>query len=252
MKEKKDSRLRLFKNVCNRFVLAFSNTWLWFVCTLCALGLVVEAEFLAPTFTSGKWWTVLYPVLSSVLVGALVSFLFYFLVVVVPERRRKQLIKNNLRDMYLYLKRNIVREILHASKKGGRDDIQSDEATVQRLMDVRAFRDAFKDGREANEGWYAFVNQMGPDSLQYQEIILNLQILRRQIDYTLHNYPIVGDRLFGLMKDLEEILFRIERTAPDYEGVKSFCRFLWATFAGSSFSAGKTEYDPIEKMIAEM
>jgi hypothetical protein len=45
---------------------------------------------------------------ASVATGLLVSFLVYWLVEVLPERRRRRLLKDNLRYIYRDLKRDIL------------------------------------------------------------------------------------------------------------------------------------------------
>ena len=192
----------------------------------------------------------------ALLAGGVVSFLFYFLMVFVPERRRRAIIKRNLTNNYLYLKKNIAHQIFWASVKGGRDDLRealfAGTEAVESLMKVGSFRRLFEGGKEADEGWYAFENQMGPDSLEYREIILNLQIFQKQIDFVLHNYSGVDGRLFDLMKNLEIVLHRIDHTYPDYDGIKPLCSFLWTIFSGWDFAVGYRDYDPIEKMISDM
>ena len=55
-------------------------------------------------------------------------------------------------------------------------------------MDVENFKAAFAQGSEANEGFYAFENQMSDETPEFREIVLNLQMLSKQIEFVLHNY----------------------------------------------------------------
>ena len=68
------------------------------------------------------WWPDFFAVASNLLLGALVSFLFYYLVVFIPERQKRCIIKANLKTVYRNVKEDILWEIIQASIKGGRKD----------------------------------------------------------------------------------------------------------------------------------
>ena len=57
-------------------------------------------------------------------------------------------------------------------------------------MEVDEFRAKFAHGREADEGFYAFENQMSGETHEFREIILSFRVLSKQIEYVLHNYGI--------------------------------------------------------------
>ena len=57
-----------------------------------------------------EWWPFFYEIAAPILVGLLVSCIFYFSVVIVPEDKKRRVIKNNLRQLYTDIKRDILYE----------------------------------------------------------------------------------------------------------------------------------------------
>lgn len=214
--------------------------------------------FLAIHFTFGLvlkeywWWADLFGVLANILTGGIISFLFYFLVVFIPESRKKTVIKNNLNKMYRITKKDILLQIIFASIKGGRNDLTTNDDEVDKLMNAEAFKATFAHGREANEGFYAFKNQMSEETNEFREIILNMQILYKQIEYVLHNYTIEDQNVFDFFKRLEAFLLMIQSLKPGYDESESLCNFIWEIFAGFNFIEGYRGYDIIEKMIQDI
>ncbi|RUO97683.1 hypothetical protein [Hyphomicrobium sp.] len=198
------------------------------------------------------WWPDSFAFLTNLLAGGLVSFFFYWLVVYVPEMRRKKIIKTNLLRMYRDVKWDIILNVVHASQKGGRNDLSSDVDTIDRLMKTAAFRAAFRDGAEAHEGFYAFENQMSDRTPEFDAIVANLRLLARQIEFMLQTYTIEDQELFDAFKRLEGLLMTLERSGPGYDEAKGLCRFIYDIFAGWSFITGDTGDDLIEKRIQEI
>ena len=165
-------------------------------------------------------------------------------------------IKVNLKQQYADVKKAILHEVISASRKGGRTDLMIvDSYTIERLLTTDGFREAFEGGKEGHGGFYAFRNYMSEgDVPEYQEIIINLQILSKQIDYVLHNYPIKDGNIFGFFKRLEGLLIRLENRSTGYyedeEGMLS--SFIWEVFSGYSIIEGYRGYDIVEKMIEEI
>ncbi|MGN6771206.1 MAG: hypothetical protein ACTHJQ_15375, partial [Rhizobiaceae bacterium] len=110
----------------------------------------------------------------------------------------------------------------------------------------------FDGGREADEGFYAFENQMSYDTPEFQQIHLSLEMLAKQIAFVLHNYTMDDQKLFDLFKRLELMLLSLRRSTPGYDESKQLCRFVYEIFAGWSFVEGYRGYDPIAKMIADI
>ena len=233
-----------------------SRVLFWFLVNLLIFILVVTNNFLHVVYTETGFWTAFYDISSSFLIGGLISFLFYFLVIHIPERKKRRIIKVNLKQQYANVKEAILHEIISASQKGGRTDLMIvDSCTIKRLLTTDGFREAFEGGKEGHEGFYAFRNYMSKEDVpEYREIIINLQVLSKEIDYVLHNCPIKDEKIFGFFKRLQGLLILLENRSTglyqDEEGMLS--SFIWPVFSGYSIIEGDLGYDFVEKMIEEI
>lgn len=234
-------------------ILKFSLSILfWFFVVLISFCSILTYHFADFDLTERGWWDDFYGTSSSLLAGALISFLFYFLVVYIPERRQRIIIKDNFKALYKQIKEDILYEIIFASQKGGRKDIQANNETVEKLMTIEGFRLAFEGGRESDEGFYAFRNYISDDVPEFREIILHLKTLSKQIDYILHKYPLTDSKVFAFFKRLEIFLIGIEVKGPGYEEEKALSSFIWEIFAGQNFISGDLGYDVVEEMIEKI
>ena len=227
-----------------------------FLLNLLFFILVVTNNFLHVAYTETECWAAFYNISSSFLIGGLISFLFYFLVVYIPERKKRRIIKINLKQQYANVKEAILHQIIYASQKGGRTDLMIvDSRTIKRLLTIDGFREVFEGGKEGHEGFYAFRNYISQgDVPEYREIIINLQVLSKEIDYVLHNYPIKDEKIFGFFKHLQGLLIRLEnRSTGLYQDEEEMLSsFIWPVFSGYSIIEGDMGYDFVEKMIEEI
>lgn len=220
----------------------------WFTFNVVALTAVLAAHF-ALGLSSIKWWPDVFAVSTNLLAGGLVSFLFYYLVVYLPETRNKSIIKSNLLKIYRGIKRDVLFSIIYASIKGGREDLDASFELVERLTLPSAFREAFQHGSEADEGFYAFESQMSSETPEFRAIVKNLSMLSQQVEFVLHNYTIEDQEVFDFFKRLQIILLDIKEKGAGYDESKPLCRFIWEMYAGWNLIQGDIGQDPIQKMI---
>lgn len=230
---------------------ALKHAITWFIITFIAFSIFVATDF-AFDHSSIKWWPDVFAIVTNLLTGGLVSFFFYYLVVFLPEGRKKSIIKANMQKMYKNIKIDILQEIVQASIKGGRSDLECDLDFIESLTSPLVFRQAFEHGEEANEGFYAFENQMSDATSEFKQIVKNLTVLSKQIEFILHNYSIENQNAFDFFKRLEILLMNIQTIGAGYDESKPLCRFIWEIYAGWSFVDGSIGYDPIEKMISNL
>jgi hypothetical protein len=220
----------------------------WFAVNLVALTALIAAHF-ALNLSSIKWWPDVFAIATNMLTGGLVSFLFYNLVVYLPEARKKLIIKSNLQKMYKSIKIDLLWAIVQASIKGGRRDLCASLELVESLASPSVFKKTFADGREANEGFYAFQNQMHDETPEFQQIVRSLTMLSKQIEFALHNYSIEDQAVFDFFKRLELLLMSLQANRPGYDESKPLSNFIWEIFAGWDWIKGYIGHDPIQRMI---
>ena len=201
-------QISIFKRALRQVTAAlafFASTKFWFLFVLVVSILVTYYDLAALHYTNKSWWQDFHNISSSFLIGGIVSFLFYFVVVYLPERRRRNVIKYNLKKIYAEVKEDILRMIIGASIEGGRRDLDMGWETLDRLKTFDGFRAAFEEGRESNEGFYVCVNILQEGQYHYREIVFNLRILSKQIDFVLHNYLILDENVFDFFKRLAKL-----------------------------------------------
>lgn len=230
----------------------FTRVWFWFSVVVIGYVLIISVEYkwFESPLKDRSSWDVFYATVPHFLVGFIVSCFFYFLVVFVPERRKRNIIKSNLIAQYDRVKRGILSEVISASRNGGFDDLVNDHETIQKLLTIDGFKEVFlKDYENSDQGYYSFLNYIDEDCPELHNIVLNLQILRRQIEFILYNYPVEDRRAFGFFKDLEIYLKRFEMDGKTDEDREILSSFILLIFAGYSFVEPNRDHDIIEKMI---
>lgn len=142
--------------------------------------------------------------------------------------------------------------VVSASIQGGRDDLTEDTDFVKTLMSPDIFRANFEHGGEANEGFYPFENQMGQRTPEFEEIILNFELLEREISFILGNYKFDDEELFNLLKRIGSLMLRLKYSQPGYDESKRLCSIIWEIYAGWDAIIGYRAYDIIEKAISDI
>lgn len=185
----------------------------------------------------------------SIGTGGVVSFIFYYIVNERLERRRRELVRDGALRAYRDAKRNIAVAVLHASEKGGRSDISADTDTIEAALRPKGFRALIGDGREADEGFYAFQNQMSEATPEFDEIIFNLKSMGRAFDRLIDAGRIDDEATYNQFVRLNALVHRIEHNGAGYDESKRLCSFIWEVFAGWSMDDGYLDYDVVERSI---
>lgn len=188
----------------------------------------------------------------SVGTGGLISFFFYYTVSERLERRRHRVLRSIVHDTYRAAKRNIAVALIHASQKGGRTDLVANSTTIETALTTSGFKSLFQGGREGDEGYYAFENQMDSKTPEYDEIVFNLKVIARATDRLIDNGAVSDEATYGLFVRLGTLVDRIERSGPGYDESKPLCGFIWEVFSGWNFIDGDLGYDPIERTIEKL
>jgi hypothetical protein len=219
---------------------------LWFGLSLFALILLLFVDINLDV-SKLRPWPDLFSISTNLLISIIVSFVFYFFIVYRPESRRKRLIKTSALKMYRNIKRDILLAIVDVSIKGGRDDLTDnlieDSDFVETLMSPDIFKAHFEDGGEANEGFYAFENQMQQRTPEFEEIILNFELIEREISFILGNYKFEDQEIFDLLKRIGSLMLRLKHSHPGHDESKRLCSLIWEICAGWSMITGYRGYD---------
>ncbi|MFN4287511.1 MAG: hypothetical protein ACK4E3_03325 [Brevundimonas sp.] len=222
--------------------------WIALLCLVLLTGGSLVAPFVFPNVQDLRYAPAL-SVALTIGTSGIVAFIFYYVVSERIEARRRDLVKAGALRSYRNAKHDIAFAVIVASIKGGRTDLIADISTIERALTVDGFKALFAGGREADEGFYAFQNQMSDHTPEYDEIVLNLQIIGRAVDRLIDANLLDNPEAYNLLLRLDAMLRRIERNGAGYDESRLLCRFIWQIFTGWSFIDGNLGYDPIERAI---
>lgn len=182
-------------------------------------------------------------VAHSLSLGFVISALFYFLVVYLPEFNRRKMIHDALKSQYIEFKLSCISTFLIIS------DSQEYE-NREELLNLSEFRRYFKNNNKNGENrWDAVANSLQSNEFYLKEIIYNLRMLNEEIRYTRNVVNLNNPEVFDFLNRLSKSIVRMELTEREYDDINSFCGFLWSIFTGWSWVEGYSESDLIKEML---
>lgn len=178
-------------------------------------------------------------------VGYLSSTIFWILVVYLPDRSRRSLLRDALATRYKEFKSEIVQTFIWAA--GESHDIKFVEDLANNHV---KFKEYFGSN---NDRWYAVLNGIQGSQLRMQELHLAMKMLSDEVAYVLNNVPIDDPSVHRVFKLLNENISRLSESATDlHSQVKYVGNFLWGILARWSMIEGHLEDDIVERMIARI
>ena len=175
-------------------------------------------------------------------VGYLVSLFFWLLVVYLPERSRRLILRDNLSRRYQDFRESTIQILLWASIG------THDSELPKELCDHRKFREFFDEN--GKEHWYAALNGLQGNQDRVDELLLELELFASEVSYVLNNVNIQDPKVHSFFKRLSENIYRLKNsTVYSYDQVKYLGNFLWGIHARWSLIDGQLEDDIIQEMI---
>jgi hypothetical protein len=181
-------------------------------------------------------------ILYDLAVGYVVSYVFYLLVVRLPDFERRRRLKRSLERHYRGFRVACIEIFLLVANGSYSEDLP------KTLLDQKKFREYFKEPvGNRQDRWDSFLNNLQDHYLR--ELIVNLEIFRDEITFVLNNVDIQDARPFEFLKGLSATIFAMRNTTLDYDDIKSFSCFLWGVFSGFDWVTGYPKSDVIKDMI---
>ena len=202
--------------------------------------LTVLSLFIGFATTPNKDYQLLVNALS---INFVISSVFYFLVVYIPEIQRRNRVFRSIDKSYREFKLSCIHTFLILSN--------SQEYTHREmLLEQDVFRRYFSNTNTQNQDrWSAVMSGIEDNGYYLREVLYELRMLNEEIRYVRNNIDIHDEEVFDFLNRLSQIISRMDATGPDYEDIKSFSRFLWELFSGWSFVEGYRKSDLIKDMI---
>lgn len=175
--------------------------------------------------------------------GFVVSAVFYFMVVWLPERRRRHLIHKNFQEHFRRFKLNCIQLFLMSSNS-------QQYHPHEMLLDQAEFRRYFKISVLPDQDrWHMVLNSMQSNSYILRELLHELEVLRGEIHFVLNNIDIHDEDAFDFLKRLGHSILRLRDIQPEYDDVEYIGDFLWSIFTGWSVIDGYREQDLFSQMM---
>ncbi|MCE7518708.1 hypothetical protein LZG37_11225 [Halomonas titanicae] len=186
-------------------------------------------------------------IVFNVSCGMLVSIWFYFLVVYMPDRFRKNRIKRNFISQYREFRKQVVVHILNDSKE------PYSNSFLDVLMDVKEFKVFFhKRIKEDQNRWYIFRSNVTNESLG--DILLEFEAFQDAITILLINVDIQDEEVFSFLHRIRKVsIIQKNVNANDYFSFERVSKLLWEMLAGYSWKERcYYEFDHFEKMFEKI
>ena len=145
------------------------------------------------------------PIIENILAGSLVSFIFYFMVVVFPAFLQKRSFKRVFLEFYDRFKKDVLREVLILTEF--EEDI---EEKIEEIKEPIKFKDfAQEPSRHAGQNnWHIVMNNI--DKKEYQHslktIIVKLSELQRETDFLIRMSGTTNEGLLKKFRNLDRAL----------------------------------------------
>jgi hypothetical protein len=174
--------------------------------------------------------------------GALISILFYVLMVEIPDNQRRRRYQKSLTGQYRHFRRDCIALILGVS------DGSYDSSLPEQLNDQRMFRSYFKARVTPDQvRWDRFSNNL--DDYHLRALVKRIEAFRDEITFILNNVDVPPDEPFEFLKLLSAAIYCVHEATPENDDIKQFSIFLWELLAGFNFKTGHAENDVFQKMI---
>ncbi len=178
-------------------------------------------------------------------IGVFTSIFFWFLLVFIPERKKRKILRNNLDIRYRQFKEEINRILLSAIGASYEYDLPS------RLCSHSEFRSFYNSNEKAN--WYAALNGLQSNENLMRDIVVEMDLLLDEVSHAINNVYISDDKVFAFFKNFSGNVYRLRNSSVySDDNVKYIGQFIWSTLARWSIVDGQRKEDIIEKMINQI
>ena len=177
-------------------------------------------------------------------VGFLTGVFVYFLLVWLPDQKKREIMRMNLRRKYRDFKHANMQTLIHAAGQMASVD------TIDSLCeDHEEFRQTFDSNNKSL--WYDAMNGIADETKPYlDDILVEYQILADEFNYASNNIFMEDDELHSFLRRMHEIVYRLSNYNSDrYNLEKLVGQYLFEIFARWSITDGQRETDFVEDMI---
>lgn len=183
-------------------------------------------------------------ILFNLCVGFLGGVIVWVLNVLIPERRVRSILRDNLRKQYQYFREDVIGVLLGAQGSYS-------AGLPAQLSDPKAFRDYYRG--ENQQRWYDALNYLQKNPERLSDVVAHMQTLSSEVEYLLHKISIDDEEVHAFFKRLSLHTHRLQRLSVySYDEVKYLGGFIFEVLAAWSIISGYLETDPVAQMIEKI
>ena len=180
-------------------------------------------------------------IIFNLCAGFLGGVIVWALNVLIPERRVRSILRDNLRKQYQYFREDVISVLLGA---GG----SYSAGLPAQLSDPHAFRDYYRGGNQ--QRWYDVLNYLQENPERLSDVVAHMQTLTSEVEYVLHKISIDDHEIHASFKRVSLHTHRLQRLSVySYDEVKYLGGFIFEVLAAWGGVSGYLETDPIAQMI---
>ncbi len=192
-------------------------------------------------------WSTGNTIIFHLSIGYLVSLMFWTIVVGIPERKKRIILKKNLANHYQLFKEDVIRILLEAAADS--HPIESD--LPKKLTDHLKFNEHFRSNK--NQKWYDALNGLQRNTRYLNDLIVEIEIFANEIAYILNKVDFDEPDVIAFFKRLSQHVYRLKNSSVySDDQVKYFGNFLYGILGRWSFIDGQREDDIVELMIKRL
>lgn len=224
------------------------------ICVISMLVMFVSSdepiiELLHGTFLE-HWFYYKNSIVFEMAAGVFSGMVIWFLVVYIPDRNKRKILRDNLSRQYHDFKEAILTIFMFAVEGG------ADMRKVEILMDYRKFQDFFEEEEENGMNrWGIVINWLSNRKDYVREIVMEMELLGREAQHARDNCGIHDQYVDAFLGRLIATPHRYKEIhiGDNYDiMMKPFMRLLWSIFAQWNYVDGQHKEDPIQRMIDRM
>jgi len=183
----------------------------------------------------------------AISISTIAAYIFYIFNIFLPEKKRKNIIKKNFEEQYLFFKEECIYIFLSALGQSSNKEIW------EKLCDLEEFKNYFKENYiDSQDRWHKVWQEL--DGHLLEGLLIQLSILRDEVAFILNNTEINNKSVLSFFRLLSQRVYNFKTRGinMEYEDKKSLLRFLWELFTGWSFADGYRKEDIVKTMIQEI
>ena len=185
------------------------------------------------------------PIVFNLSASYIASVILWVLVVWLPERRRRAILRTNLRNHYKLFREEVVHILLRAAADGSH---AIDMELPKKLAEPASFREYFS--RNRNQNWYDALNGLQGNPEVLRDLLLEIDLLSNEIASAVAKVEFDDSEPLAFFKRLTHHVERLKSASVySYDQVKYLGNFVWEVLALWSIIDGQRKDDIVESMI---